>query len=40
MINCRAFEDFIIDYLDGNLRWRERLVFRLHLLFCPACRAY
>ena len=40
MITCRELEEFIADYLDGALPWRQRLVFRLHLLYCRECRDY
>jgi hypothetical protein len=40
MITCRQFEDFIIDYLDGELPTRQQRVFKLHLRFCPECRIY
>lgn len=28
------------DYLDGQLTFRERLLVRHHLLFCPNCRRF
>lgn len=40
MITCRQFEDFIIDYLDGELPTRQLRVFNFHMLFCPECRIY
>jgi anti-sigma factor RsiW len=40
MITCRELEEFIVDYLDGTLPWRQRLVFRIHLFFCRECRDY
>ncbi len=40
MITCRELEEFVVDYLDGTLPWRPRLVFRTHLLFCRECRDY
>ena len=40
MINCRQVEDFIVDYLDGDLPTRQRKMFELHLRFCPDCRTY
>lgn len=40
MLTCRELESFMVDYLDGKLRWREALPFRLHVFFCPVCRAY
>lgn len=40
MLTCAAFEDVIIDYLEGRLSLGERLRFRFHLALCPACRRY
>ena len=40
MITCRAFEDFIVAYLEGRLPARQRLVFELHIRLCRECRAY
>jgi anti-sigma factor RsiW len=40
MITCREIEDFILDYLDGALPWRQRVVFRAHMVLCRECRDY
>ena len=40
MISCKELEDFILDYLDGNLSLRQRLSFRVHLALCRDCRGY
>lgn len=40
MVTCREFEDFILDYFEGNLSRRQRIVFGLHLLLCSECRTY
>ncbi len=40
MITCRELEDFIGDYLEGELPFRMRFVFRLHLVFCRECQDY
>ena len=40
MITCRQFEDFIIDYLEGDLAARKRFEFELHLKTCNECRNY
>jgi anti-sigma factor RsiW len=40
MITCRQLEDFIGDYLEGELPFRQRFTFRLHLVFCRECRDY
>ena len=39
-MNCRKVTEFLADYLDGNLTWGQRFLFRLHLLLCPPCRNY
>ena len=40
MITCRQLEEFILDYLEGDLPKRQRTVFELHLMLCPECRSY
>ncbi|MEQ9042479.1 MAG: zf-HC2 domain-containing protein [Alphaproteobacteria bacterium] len=40
MPSCRELDAFVVDYLEGRLPWRQRLVFRMHLGLCPKCRAY
>lgn len=40
MITCKELEEFILDYLDGTLPWRQRFIFNLHLLICRECRSY
>ncbi len=40
MITCREFEDFVIDYLDGQLSERHRRVFEMHIRLCRECREY
>ncbi|MGH1482850.1 MAG: anti-sigma factor family protein [Geminicoccales bacterium] len=40
MITCIEFEDFIIDYLEGDLSERQRTVFEFHLRICRECREY
>lgn len=39
-INCREFEDFILDYFEDELAPGPRRIFEWHLKFCPECRAY
>ena len=40
MITCKEFEDFVLDYLDGELPLRQRSVFELHMRVCRECRDY
>ena len=40
MITCRQFEDFILDYLEGELPERQKTVFEIHLKVCRECRDY
>ncbi|MEP3274841.1 MAG: zf-HC2 domain-containing protein [Stappiaceae bacterium] len=40
MISCREFEDFIVDYLDGELPSSQMRIFNLHLKVCRECRDY
>ena len=39
-MTCKEVIDFLGDYLDGALPWRQRLVFNLHLVLCRHCRRY
>jgi len=40
MISCREFENFVIDYLDGELNSRQQQRFESHLRMCRECREY
>jgi predicted anti-sigma-YlaC factor YlaD len=40
MISCREVDEFLVDYFEGSLTPRQRLVFELHLLVCRDCHAY
>lgn len=40
MMTCKEFEDFILDYLDGELSVQQRAGFDLHLRMCRECRQY
>ncbi len=40
MITCVEFEDFILDYLEGSLPKRQRIIFEIHLAVCRECRDY
>lgn len=40
MITCRQLDGFIMDYLEGSLTGRERLLFEIHVRTCGECRTY
>lgn len=40
MINCREFENFMIDYFEGSLPKQQVRVFEFHLKICRECRDY
>ena len=40
MITCREFEEFVLQYLDGELPAKQRKVFEWHLRICRECREY
>ena len=40
MLNCRELVAHSSDYLDGQLRIRERIAVRLHLATCANCRRF
>jgi RNA polymerase sigma-70 factor, ECF subfamily len=38
-MTCQEFEDFLVDFLEGSLTYRQRVVFEIHLRTCSDCRA-
>ncbi|WP_434768089.1 anti-sigma factor family protein [Pseudomonas triticicola] len=40
MLTCKEQVARSSDYLDGQLSFRETLMVRHHLLFCPNCRRF
>ncbi len=40
LMTCKEFEDFVLDYLDGELSVQQQAAFDLHLRLCRACRQY
>ncbi|UVJ45297.1 zf-HC2 domain-containing protein [Pseudomonas sp. LS1212] len=40
MLTCKEQVARSSDYLDGQLSFRQRLLVRHHLLFCPNCRRF
>lgn len=40
MISCAEAEEFIVEYLDGELARSKRKVFERHLKMCADCRQY
>ena len=40
MLTCKEQVARSSDYLDGQLSFRERLMVRHHLMFCPNCRRF
>ncbi len=39
-MTCKEVNEFLTDYLDGTLPWRQRLSFNVHLMICEHCRVY
>jgi anti-sigma factor RsiW len=39
-MNCTAFEDWILDQLDGRLPPEHAAALSAHLAACPDCRAF
>jgi predicted anti-sigma-YlaC factor YlaD len=39
-ITCREFQDFLLDYCEGQLGDEPRAVFEHHLARCPMCRVH
>jgi len=40
MITCEEFEQFIVDYLEGDLPSKQLSLFERHLRMCRECRDY
>ena len=40
MLSCKELVERSSDYLDGQLRLRERLGVRAHLAMCVHCRRF
>lgn len=40
MITCREFEEFVLQYLDGELPSKQRNIFEWHMRICRECREY
>ena len=40
MLSCKQQVARSSDYLDGQLSFRQRLLVRHQLLFCPNCRRF
>jgi len=39
-LTCRQVEQFLLDYLEGQVSLWTWCKFRYHLLFCDDCRKY
>jgi anti-sigma factor RsiW len=39
-MTCKAFVDFLMAYLDGELPGDQRDTFETHLVACPPCQVY
>ncbi|MGH8539795.1 MAG: zf-HC2 domain-containing protein [Stenotrophobium sp.] len=40
MLNCRQVNELSSDYLESQMNWRQRTLFRTHLLICRHCRRF
>jgi predicted anti-sigma-YlaC factor YlaD len=40
MLTCKELVERSSDYLDGRVGFREKLMIRHHLLYCPNCRRF
>ena len=40
MITCREFEEFVLQYLDGELPSKQMKIFEWHMRICRECREY
>ncbi len=40
LLTCGEFENFILDYFEGELSKTRQRLFRFHLATCAECRTY
>ena len=40
MMTCQEIAEFLADYLEHSLPFRQRMAFKLHLALCRDCRRY
>lgn len=40
MLTCKQFDDFLLDFCDGNLPYRQRMSMYMHLGLCRDCREF
>ncbi len=40
MLSCRDVEDFMIDFVDGDMDLLTRMQFSMHITMCADCRRY
>lgn len=40
MLSCQELTEVVTDYLEGRMRFVDRVRFRLHVGMCRDCRAY
>jgi len=40
MLTCREFEEFILQYLEGELPAYKKVKFELHIKMCKECHDY
>jgi len=40
MLSCKQITELVTAYAEGQLRFMDRLRFRLHIGMCPACKTY
>lgn len=40
MYNCKKMVDKASRYTEGQLKWYERIAYKLHLLMCGHCRRF
>lgn len=40
MITCREFNEFVFDYIEGQLTDKQVVLFDRHMRVCPMCRNF
>ncbi len=40
MLSCKQITELITDYLEGRMKFADRMRFQMHVGMCKHCRAY
>ena len=40
MLTCEEITHLVTEYIEGRMRWMDRVRFRMHVAMCKHCREY